>query len=59
MKSSHAIRLYNCGHCGTSNEDDKHFLLHCPLFNTTRATLLGEISEVLNMNISVVDDDFL
>ena len=44
--------------CGTANEDNKHFLLHCPLFNNFRVSLHGELSEFLNLDIHNLDDNF-
>ena len=43
--------------CGTTNEDSKHFLLHCPMFYHLRRNLLGQLSEVLSMAISNFDSD--
>ena len=44
--------------CGTANEDNKHFLLHCPLFNNLRVNLHSELSEFLNLDIPNLDDNF-
>ena len=43
--------------CGTANKDSKHFLLHCPMFYHLRRNLLGQLSEILSMDISNFDDD--
>ena len=45
--------------CGTANEDTEHFLLHCPTFYHLRRNLLGQLSEILSMDVSNFDDDFV
>ena len=45
--------------CGIANEDNQHFLLHCPLYNDIRHNLHDEISEILDLNTFNFDDDFL
>ena len=45
--------------CGTANEDSKHFLLHCPTFYHLRRNLLGQLSEILSMDVYNFDDDFV
>ena len=32
--------------CGTGNEDNEHYLLHCPQFTAQRQDLLGQVSDV-------------
>ena len=44
--------------CRTANEDNKHFLRHCPLFDNFRVHLHGELSEFLNLDIPNLDDNF-
>ena len=44
--------------CGTANEDNKHFLLHCPLFSNFRVNLHGELSEFLDLDLPNLDDNF-
>ena len=43
--------------CGTANEDSKHFFLHCPMYYHLRRNLLGQLSEILNMDTVNFDDD--
>ena len=45
--------------CSTANEDTEHFLLHCPMFYHLRRNLLGQLSEILSMDVSNFDDDFV
>ena len=45
--------------CGIANEDNQHFLLHCPLYNDIHHNLHDEISEILDLNTFNFDDDFL
>ena len=48
-----------CCKCGTTNENNKHFLLHCPLYNDIRLNLHDEISEILDLDTVNLGDDFL
>ena len=41
--------------CGTANEDNKHFLLQCPLFDNFCVNLHGELSECLNLDVPNLD----
>ena len=43
-----------CG-CGTSKEDNEHFLLHCPLFELQRADLLGQLGDLPGIDIVSLD----
>ena len=38
--------------CGIENEDNEHFLLHCPLYDIMRCDLLGQLSEIPGLEIS-------
>ena len=40
------------------SEDNKHFLLHCPLFSNYRVNLHGELSEFLHLDLPNLDDNF-
>ena len=37
-------------HCGKANEDDEHFLLHCPLYDVIRQDLFGQLENFLDFN---------
>ena len=41
--------------CGTSKEDNEHFLLHCPLFELQRADLLGQLGDLPGIDIVSLD----
>ena len=45
--------------CGTAYEDNKHFLLHRPLFHYIRRNLLGHLSEILKKAVSNFNDEFV
>ena len=48
--------------CGNDNENNKHFLLHCPLYDTLRRDLFDQLSDVPGLDIASVnnmDDDTL
>ena len=48
--------------CGKDNENNKHFLLHCPLYNVLRRNLFDQLSDVPGLevaSISNMDDDTL
>ena len=37
--------------CGAEKEDNEHYLLHCPIFDLTRADLFGQLSEIPALDI--------
>ena len=48
--------------CGKDNENNKHFLLHCPLYDMLRRDLFDQLSDVPGLDIASVnnmDDDTL
>ena len=45
--------------CGIENEDNEHFLLHCPLYDIMRCDLLGQLSEIPGLEISHYDSKSL
>ena len=48
--------------CGKDNENNKHFLLHCPLYDKLRRDLFDQLSDVPGLDIASVnnmDDDTL
>jgi len=45
--------------CGTANKDNKHFLLHCPLYNDIHLNVHDEIPEILDLDTLNLYDDFL
>ena len=45
--------------CGIGNEDNEHFLLHCPLFDNARRDLFGQLRDIPLLNFSVLDNEAL
>ena len=48
--------------CGEYNEYNKHFLLHCPLYDVLFGDLFDQLSDVSSLDITSfnnVDDDTL
>ena len=45
-----------CNH-GTANEDNEHYLLHCPRFNQLREDPFGTVTEVLGIDIANLDSE--
>ena len=45
--------------CGLANEDNKHYLLHCPHFNQLREDLFGTVTEVSGIDIANLDSETL
>ena len=48
--------------CGKDNENNKHFLLHCPLYDVLRRDLFDQLSDVPGLDIASIsnmDDDTL
>ena len=45
--------------CGTANEDNEHYLLHCPHFDTLREDLFGTVAEVLGIDVADLDSETL
>ena len=41
--------------CGMANEDNEHYLLHCPRFNQSRRGLSDSVAEVLGSCIANLD----
>ena len=41
--------------CGMANEDNEHFLLHCPLRDNMRQDLVGHLENTLEFNVSDMD----
>ena len=44
--------------CGTDREDNEHFLLHCPLFDSMRLDLFDQLSEIPVLNVNLDDKSF-
>ena len=42
-------------HCCITNEDNEHFLLHCPFFEEARRDLLGSLSDIPGLDIAGLD----
>ena len=40
---------------GKENEDNEHFLLHCPLYDIIRQDLFGQLENILDFNVSDMD----
>ena len=48
--------------CGKDNENNKHFLLHCPLYDVLRGDLFDQLSDIPGLDIASIsnmDDDTL
>ena len=45
--------------CGYGEEENEHFLLHCPLFANERKDLFDQLAEIPGLNISGLDSDVL
>ena len=45
--------------CGVGNEDNEHFLLHCPLFANARRDLFGQLRDIPLLDFSVLDNEAL
>ena len=48
--------------CGKYNENNEHFLLHCPLYNVLRRDLFDQLSDVPGLDVTSInnmDDDTL
>ena len=45
--------------CGIGNEDNEHFLLHCPLFDNARRDLFGQLRDIPLLDFSVLDNEAL
>ena len=43
--------------CGAANEDNEHYLLHCPRFNQLREDLFGTVTEVSGIDIANLDSE--
>ena len=41
--------------CGTGNEDNEHFLLHCPQFDLMRKDLFSQLADVRGLDITSMD----
>lgn len=48
-----------CCACGEAVEDNEHFLLHCPRFDTMRRDLLGQLSDIPGIDITSMDSKSL
>ena len=42
--------------CGLANEDNEHFLLHCPQYRAFRVDLIGRISDIPGIDLTCLDD---
>ena len=38
--------------CGKANEDNEHFLLHCPLYDIIWQDIFGQLENILDFNVS-------
>ena len=47
--------LSPCCTCGKAVEDNEHSLLHCPRFETMRRDLLGQLSDTLGIDMTLMD----
>ena len=45
--------------CGQANEDNEHFLLHCPLYDNIRQDLFGHLEDILEFNVLSMDSNSL
>ena len=45
--------------CGQANEDNEHFLLHCPLYDNIRQDLFGHLEDILEFSVSRMDSNSL
>ena len=51
--------LNPCCTCGEAVEDNEHFFLHCPRFEMMRRDLLGQLSDIPRIDITVMDSKSL
>ena len=51
--------LSPCCTCGEAVEDNEHFLLHCPRFETMRTDILGQLSDIPGIYITLMDSKSL
>ena len=40
---------------GDGNKDTKHFLMHCPRFDNARSDLFGQLGDIPQLDLSVLD----
>ena len=45
--------------CGVGNEDNEHYILHCPLFENARRDLFGQLGDIPLLDVSVLDNEVL
>ena len=45
--------------CGCVIEDNKHFLLHCPMFSPLRSDLFGQLIDIPGLEIMILDSNAL
>jgi hypothetical protein len=45
--------------CGVGNEDNEHYILHCPLFENARRDLFGQLGDIPLLDVSVLDNEAL
>ena len=45
--------------CGIANEDNEHFLLHCPIFEEARRDLLDSLSDIPRVDLAELDTQSL
>ena len=45
--------------CGEAVEDNEHFFLHCPLFETMRWDLVGQLCDIPVIDITSMDSESL
>ena len=42
--------------CGGENDNNKHFLLRCPLYDELRTDLFDQLSDVLGLDVTSIND---
>ncbi len=45
--------------CGVANEDNEHYLLHCPLFENARRDLFDQLGDIPLLDVTVLDNEAL
>ena len=60
QKFRHRFDCLNpCCTCGEVVEDNEHFFLHCPRFEMMRRDLLGQLSNIPGIDMTVMDSKSL
>ena len=52
------LRVWYCV-CGIANEDNEHFLMHCPIFQEAQRDPLGSLSDIPGVDLAELDTQSL